>query len=105
MPAAPVSLLETPQLREQIQKIRERLDRMGAINLAAIDEHRELEERYQFLTTQEQDLSTSIASLKEIIQRINRTTKDMFVETFNELQQNSETSLRSSSRAGARSCN
>jgi chromosome segregation protein len=87
VPAAPVSLLETPQLREQIQKIRERLDRMGAINLAAIDEHRELEERYQFLTTQEQDLSTSIASLKEIIQRINRTTKDMFVETFNELQQ------------------
>ncbi len=86
-PAAPVSMLETPQLREQIQKIRERLDRMGAINLAAIDEHRELEERYQFLTTQEQDLSTSIASLKEIIQRINRTTKDMFVETFNELQQ------------------
>jgi chromosome segregation protein len=86
-PSAPVSLLETPQLREQIQKIRERLDRMGAINLAAIDEHRELEERYQFLTTQEADLSTSIASLKEIIQRINRTTKDMFVETFNELQQ------------------
>ena len=81
------SILETPQLREQIQKIRERLDRMGAINLAAIDEHRELEERYQFLTTQEQDLSTSIASLKEIIHRINRTTKEMFVETFNELQQ------------------
>lgn len=86
-PQVSPTLLETPQLREQIQKIRERLDRMGAINLAAIDEHRELEERYQFLTTQEQDLSTSIASLKEIIQRINRTTKDMFVETFNELQE------------------
>ena len=55
--------------------------------MAAIDEHRELEERYQFLTTQEQDLSASIASLKEIIHRINRTTKDMFAETFNELQQ------------------
>lgn len=86
-PSVSASVLETPQLREQIQKIRERLDRMGAINLAAIDEHRDLEERYQFLTTQEQDLSTSIASLKEIIHRINRTTKDMFVETFNELQQ------------------
>ena len=86
-PPETVSSLETPQLRDQIQKIRERLDRMGAINLAAIDEHRELEERYQFLTTQEQDLSASIASLKEIIHRINRTTKDMFVETFNELQQ------------------
>lgn len=74
-------------LREQLQKIREKLDRLGPINLAAIHEHQELDERYQFLTTQEQDLSTSISSLKEIIQRINRTTKDMFAGTFAELQQ------------------
>jgi chromosome segregation protein len=74
-------------LREQLQKIREKLDRMGPINLAAIHEHQELDERYRFLTTQEQDLSTSIGSLKEIIQRINRTTKDMFAGTFAELQQ------------------
>jgi chromosome segregation protein len=74
-------------LREQLQKIREKLDRLGPINLAAIHEHQELDERYRFLTTQEQDLSTSIRSLKEIIQRINRTTKDMFAGTFAELQQ------------------
>ena len=74
-------------LRQQLQKIRERLDRMGPINLAAINEHQELEERHRFLSTQEQDLSTSIASLKEIIQRINRTTKDMFATTFAELQE------------------
>jgi chromosome segregation protein len=74
-------------LRQQLQKIRERLDRMGPINLAAINEHQELEERHRFLSTQEQDLSNSIASLKEIIQRINRTTKDMFATTFAELQE------------------
>lgn len=74
-------------LKEQLQKIREKLDRLGPINLAAISEHQELDERYRFLTTQEQDLSTSIGSLKEIIQRINRTTKDMFASTFAELQQ------------------
>lgn len=55
--------------------------------MAAIHEHQELDERYRFLTTQEQDLSASIGSLKEIIQRINRTTKDMFAGTFAELQQ------------------
>jgi chromosome segregation protein len=75
------------ELRQQLQKIRERLDRMGPINLAAINEHQELEERHRFLSTQEQDLSHSIASLKEIIQRINRTTKDMFATTFAELQE------------------
>jgi chromosome segregation protein len=74
-------------LREQLQKIREKLDRLGPINLAAIQEHQELDERHRFLTTQEQDLSTSIGSLREIIQRINRTTKDMFASTFAELQQ------------------
>ncbi|MCX5723366.1 MAG: chromosome segregation protein SMC [Nitrospirae bacterium] len=74
-------------LREQLQKVREKLERLGPINLAAISEHQALDERYQFLTTQEQDLSTSISSLKEIIQRINRTTKDMFASTFAELQQ------------------
>ena len=74
-------------LREYLQKIREKIDRLGPINLAAIHEHQELDERYRFLTTQEQDLATSIGSLKEIIQRINRTTKDMFASTFAELQQ------------------
>jgi len=75
------------ELRQQLQKIRERLDRMGPINLAAISEHQELEERHRFLSTQEQDLSTSIGSLKEIIHRINRTTKEMFATTFVELQE------------------
>jgi chromosome segregation protein len=86
IPAEPPTVDEVA-LREQLQKIREKLDRMGPINLAAIHEHQELDERYRFLTTQEQDLSTSIGSLKEIIQRINRTTKDMFAGTFAELQQ------------------
>ena len=75
------------ELKEQLQKLRDRLDRLGPINLAAISEHQELEERHTFLSAQEEDLSTSIASLKEIIQRIQRTTKEMFSATFDELQQ------------------
>ena len=79
--------VDEPALRAQLRRVREKLDRLGPINLAAIHEHQELDERYRFLTTQEQDLSTSIGSFKEIIQRINRTTKDMFAATFAELQQ------------------
>ncbi len=74
-------------LRDQVQKIRDRLDRLGAINLAAIEEHQALDERYRFLTTQEEDLSNSVKALKEIISRINRTTEQLFMDTFNELQQ------------------
>jgi chromosome segregation protein len=77
---------EGATLKQQLQRIRERLDRMGPINLAAIEEHRELDERYRFLTSQEVDLTNSIASLREIINRINRTSRQMFMDTFNELQ-------------------
>ncbi len=77
----------TQALREELQGLRGKLERMGPINLAAIEEHDALEERHRFLTSQQEDLSDSIKSLKEIIQRINRTTQRMFIETFNELQE------------------
>jgi chromosome segregation protein len=74
------------QWREHLQRIRKKLERIGPINLAAIDEHVQLEERYQFLLTQEEDLAGSIQSLQEIIERLNQTTNKLFVETFKELQ-------------------
>jgi chromosome segregation protein len=74
------------QWREHLQRIRKKLERIGPINLAAIDEHVHLEERYQFLLTQEEDLAGSIQSLQEIIQRLNQTTNKLFAETFKELQ-------------------
>ena len=73
--------------RERLQVLRTRMDRMGALNLAAIDEHRELEERDRFLHEQEEDLSESIHSLQEIIERLNRTTNRMFQETFEAIQE------------------
>ncbi|MFO0774474.1 MAG: AAA family ATPase [Nitrospiraceae bacterium] len=87
---APVESLtaeEIAAMKARLQKIRDRLTRIGGVNLSAIDEHRELEERHRFLTSQEQDLTASIKSLRDIIQRINRTTKDLFHETFAQLQE------------------
>ncbi len=79
---------EDPEIwRERLQTIRTRMDRMGPLNMAAIDEHRELEERDRFLSTQAEDLSASIQSLQEIIERLNRTTNRMFRETFEALQE------------------
>jgi len=73
--------------RNQLHSLRSKLERMGPINLAAIEEHQELEERHRFLTEQEEDLSKSIQSLQEIIRRLNRTTHQLFTETFHALQE------------------
>ena len=75
-----------PLVRETLAQRRERLQELGPVNVMAIEEHRELEERVRFLTTQEADLAQAVASLKAIITRINKTTKQLFLETFEELQ-------------------
>ncbi|WP_243369550.1 chromosome segregation protein SMC [Geotalea sp. SG265] len=55
---------------------------MGDVNLTAIEEFQELEKRYQFLDEQKADLEESLRSLQKAIQRINKTTRRRFLETF-----------------------
>jgi chromosome segregation protein len=59
-----------------------RIDDIGEVNLMAIDEFQELEERYNFLTEQQEDLHASLEGLQSAIAKINRTTRKRFRETF-----------------------
>ncbi len=61
------------------------VDEMGEVNLTAIDDYRELEERFAFLSTQKSDLEESLHGLQQAIQRINRTTRKRFLETFQQV--------------------
>ncbi len=72
--------------KTDILKYREKLNRMGPVNLVAIEEHQEMTERYQFLTQQEQDLLKAKEDLHKAILKINRTTKELFTETFAKIQ-------------------
>jgi len=58
------------------------IDDMGEVNLMAIDEYKQLEDRYNFLCSQRDDLEESLKALQQAIQRINRTTRKRFLETF-----------------------
>ncbi len=65
------------------QELQRLLDEMGEVNLMAIDECAGMEERFTFLNTQKEDLEESLTSLQLAIQRINRTTRQRFLETYN----------------------
>ncbi len=67
---------------QRIEVLREKLAKIGEVNVAAIDELRELEERAQFLRTQKADLERSLADLERTIQRLNRASRTKFAETF-----------------------
>jgi len=69
--------------RERLEKLKKRLENIGDVNLGAAKEFEDLDKRYQFLIAQEEDLNKSIESLQKVIVKINRITKQKFLETFN----------------------
>lgn len=75
-------------LETMIAEIRTKLDSMGPVNLVAIEEHQELEERFEFLTTQQDDLVKAKNQLLDMIRRINNTTTEMFKRTFEQVNEN-----------------
>jgi chromosome segregation protein len=69
----------------RLRELRQLIDGIGEVNLTAIEEFRELEERWQFLTTQQEDLRQSLEGLQTAIAKINRTTRKRFRETFDQI--------------------
>ncbi|MFB0521253.1 MAG: chromosome segregation protein SMC, partial [Desulfatiglandales bacterium] len=57
-------------------------ERMGEVNLLAINEYEKVKQRYEFIAAQRQDLLSSIDSLNNAIKRINRISKERFLSTF-----------------------
>jgi chromosome segregation protein len=67
---------------ENLEKIRRRIDRLGPINLAAIDEFKEQSERKEYLDSQLADLMDALETLEGAIRKIDRETRTRFRETF-----------------------
>jgi len=78
-----IAEIHPEELEEALTDLKERLERMGPVNLASIEEYEELNQRYEFLTNQESDLSQACDTLHKTISKINKTTKEMFSNTFN----------------------
>ena len=82
---AAIDLAEAETLIADLTK---RLDDMGPVNLDAVHEYDELEERHKFLEEQNTDLTNARRELLDVIARINSTTKKLFAETFAQVRVN-----------------
>ncbi len=67
---------------EKLEKVRRRIDRLGPINLAAIDEFKEQSERKEYLDSQLADLTDALETLEGAIRKIDRETRTRFRETY-----------------------
>ena len=73
---------------EAIAELREKIERMGPVNMMAIEQSQELEERHLFLSTQQKDLVDSIAQTNQAIAMIDQTTHARFREAFAAINEN-----------------
>ncbi|MCB1034851.1 MAG: hypothetical protein KDD47_13555, partial [Acidobacteria bacterium] len=86
LPEEPLAL-EQPlaDLEYELASCKATLERLGPVNLLAVEEYTEQEERHVFLTTQRKDVADSVTSLKQTIREINQTSSERFLVTFEEV--------------------
>ncbi|MFN7170803.1 MAG: hypothetical protein ACK4NT_06185, partial [Candidatus Omnitrophota bacterium] len=85
---SPLSEFDLTGWEGEINSLRERLSSLGPVNLIAIEEFGQLQERYNFLLNQQADLFKAKESLHEAINRIKRTAQELFIETFQKIEVN-----------------
>jgi len=73
---------------QAIVELKAKIERLGPVNMMAIEQFEELETRHAFLTTQRKDLVDSIAQTLDAITRIDETSKARFAEAFTAIQEN-----------------
>src|SRR5256886_1002050 len=74
--------------RARVDELRERLENFGAVNMMALEELSENDERLAFLTTQREDITCGIASTEEALREIKRRSRERFRDAFEKINQN-----------------
>ncbi|MBF0533191.1 MAG: AAA family ATPase [Candidatus Omnitrophica bacterium] len=80
-----ISTLDAAQMENfacELEDLRRQCEAFGPVNLVAIDEYEELKQRFEFLTKQQADLLEAKSQLMSTITKINRSTRQMFMDTF-----------------------
>ncbi|MDL1959541.1 MAG: chromosome segregation protein SMC [Deltaproteobacteria bacterium] len=82
-----ISPFSPDEAKDRISEIARKIDRIGSVNLAAVEEYRELEDRWDYLNSQKDDLISSIEDLEQAISRINRTCRTRFKEALDSVNE------------------
>jgi chromosome segregation protein len=86
---------------EQIREMKKRIENLGPVNMMALEELQEAEERFTFLETQRQDLLASIQDTAQAIREIDEVSRRQFLEAFKTINANFAESFRTLFGGGA----
>jgi len=78
--------MDWESVRDEIHQLRGKIERLGNVNVDAIEEQESLEERHEFMSRQVADLVQSKEQLEQLIQKLNKSSREKFIETFEEIR-------------------
>jgi chromosome segregation protein len=78
--------MDWDSVREEINDLRTKIERLGNVNVDAIEEQETLEERHEFLSKQVEDLNQSKVQLQQLITKLNKTSREKFAQAFEEIR-------------------
>jgi chromosome segregation protein len=88
MEARPVELADAEEWRTELRETTRQLDALGPVNMLAVEEHAEEDRRLAFLVEQRDDLVSARDDLVAAIRQINKTAREVFLDTFQQVREN-----------------
>ena len=83
--------VDEQEAAEELAALKEKTARLGEVNLAALSEYKRVSGRHDFLARQQEDLADSVRALHETIEKINRATHKLFMDTFDQVNEHFKT--------------
>jgi len=84
----PQENINMEQVDDEVEELKRKIKGLGAVNMMALEEFNQENERLEFLNTQRDDLISAETTLNETIQKINETARKRFLEVFGEVKKN-----------------
>lgn len=82
-----LSSIDLKHLKQRVKLTKLAIDELGNVNLNAIDQFKEVQERFEFLSGQETDLLSAKSNLEAIIKEMDETVTEKFMNTFNQVSE------------------
>lgn len=80
-----VQIEELSKAQRRLAELKQKIRNLGSVNVSAIEEYKEVSERYEFLKTQIGDVEKSKAELIKLIGELTKQMREIFIERFNEI--------------------
>lgn len=83
-----VPIDDQPAAQKRLNSLKQSIRALGSVNVSAIEEYKEVSERYEFLSVQVKDVEKSKAEIEKLITSLTKQMKETFVESFEQINRN-----------------